>query len=235
MSYSSPPKGSMSTKPLPVYSDFSHMSAKGGLGSIQFAVGLREENAEEILRRVFPMTKIVPGIKKEKKVRKVEKKVEEKTCSRTDCMARKDKLMELQDDNKNLRLKLKSLEDKIETTKNKIALTEKSIIMAEEKNDTLNGQIESSQARIFTIEADVEKGESFNQTLRKQLAAVQAEIEDIKSQTEQANVQLVEIFEDKKDQKIVFSKDPKHRNVQLASEVSTLAFARNGAEDEDSD
>jgi chromosome segregation ATPase len=233
MSYSSPSKSAMDSKPLPVFSDFSHMSgAKGGTSHIHFAVGLREENAEEILKRVLPMTKIVPGVKKEKKVRKIEKKVEEKTCARSDCLARKDKLVELQGDNKNLRLKLKALEDKIETAKNKIALTEKSIIMAEEKNDTLNGQIESSQARIFSIEADVEKGEGFNQTLRRQLESVQAEIAEIKAQTEQSNNQLMEILEDKQDQKIVFSRDPKHKNAQLASEVSTLRF---GGDDEADD
>eukprot|EP01034_Spumella_vulgaris_P021974 gene21974-28056_t len=107
--------------------------------------------------------------------------------------------------------------------------------MAEEKNDTLNGQIESSQARIFSIEADVEKGEGFNQTLRKQLETVQAEIAEIRAQTEQANSQLFEILEDKQDQKIVFSRDPKHRNEQLASEVSTLRFVGTEEEADDSD
>lgn len=55
MSQTSPQKGIYATKALPVYSDFSHMSAgNGGMGNIQFVVGLREENAEDIMRRVFP-------------------------------------------------------------------------------------------------------------------------------------------------------------------------------------
>eukprot|EP01032_Pedospumella_encystans_P014345 gene14345-16480_t len=49
------------TKSMPVYSDFSHMTAKQGIGGIKFAVGLREDNPDELIARVFPMTKIVPG------------------------------------------------------------------------------------------------------------------------------------------------------------------------------
>jgi hypothetical protein len=151
----SPPKDKstgMNRKPLPVYSDFSHMSASEGIGGIRFAVSLREENADEMIAHVFPMAKIVPGVVKEKKkMVKKEKKVEEKACARPDCSARKDKFGELQDENKNLKIKLKALSDKIETTKNKISLTEKSIIMAEEKNDTLNGHIEEEYLQLRTM------------------------------------------------------------------------------------
>mmetsp|Transcript_2351 Transcript_2351/g.3703 ORF Transcript_2351/g.3703 Transcript_2351/m.3703 type:complete len:227 (+) Transcript_2351:85-765(+) len=219
-------------QPLPVYSDFSHMSARQGIGGIRFAVSLREDNPDEIIGRVFPMTKIVPGVKKEKKVRKVEKKVEEKTCSRPDCMARKEKMNELQDENKHLRVKLKSLEDRIETTRNKISLTEKSIIMTEEKNDVLNGQIEDAQARIFTIENDVEKGENINLALRRQLSTLQEEIEGIKKETEDQTKQLKDMLENKSEQTMVFSRNPKHRDPQLASEVSMLDMPLDG---EDSD
>lgn len=217
-------KGPMD-KSLPVYSDFSHMTAKQGIGGIKFAVGLREDNADELIGRVFPMTKIVPGVKKEKKVKKVVKKVEEKTCSRPDCSARKEKLEELRGENNNLKLKLKGLEGKIETTKNKIALTEKSIIMAEEKNDMLNGQIEEAQSRIFQIESDVDKGESINQTLRRQLHILQQDIERIKHQTADANNQLKDMLENKTEQKLVFARE---RNPQLAAEVSILRFADDG-------
>lgn len=223
--HSPPPGGATLEKALPVYSDFHHMSAKQGLGDIKFAVGLREgDNAEDIISRVFPLTKIVPGVKKEKKQRKVEKKVEEKTCSRPDCTARKEKLEELKGENANLRMKLKALEDRIETARNKISLTEKSIIMAEEKNDTLNGQIEDAQSRILNMEADVEKGESINQTLRRQLHNLQFDIKRIKKQTDDSNDKLRDMLENKADMKIVFSKDPRHKDDKLAAEVSTLRF-----------
>jgi len=139
------------TKSLPVYSDFSHMAAKEGISNIKFAVGLREDNPDEIIARVFPMTKIIPGIVKEKPVRKKSIKIEEKNCLRPDCINRKEKLYELKDENEELKIKLKGIENRIETARNKISLTEKSIIMAEEKNDVMNGQIEGSIYLLFSV------------------------------------------------------------------------------------
>lgn len=131
------------TKALPVYSDFSHMAAKeGNISNIKFAVGLREDNPDDIIARVFPMAKIVPGVIKEKPIRKKSIIFEEKNCLRPDCINRKEKLYELKDENDELKIKLKGIENRIETARNKISLTEKSIIMAEEKNDVMNGQIE---------------------------------------------------------------------------------------------
>jgi chromosome segregation ATPase len=213
---------------LPVYSDFSHMSAQQGIGGIRFAVSLREENPDAIVARVFPLTKIIPVEIKEKKKPKKPKKQEEKVCSRPDCAARKDKLTELKDANKSLRENLQSLGTKLETTRNKISLTEKSILMAEEKNDTLNGQIEEAQNRIISMETDVEKAEIFNQTLRRQLEALQQEIENINAQTSQATAELQDLLEDKSERKIIFSRNPKHRDNQLATEVSTLRFPTDG-------
>lgn len=219
--------GGTMEKPLPVYSDFSHMSAAQGIGNIRFAVSLREENPDAIIARVFPLTKIVPGEKKEKKPKPKPKKAEEKVCSRPDCAARKDKLTELKDENKTLRDNLKALEGRLETTRNKTTLTEKSILLAEEKNDSLNGQIEEAQNRIISIETDVDKAEIFNQTLRRQLQALQQEIENINAQTSQATLELQDLLEDKTERKIVFSKS-KHRDPHLASEVSTLRFPVDG-------
>jgi chromosome segregation ATPase len=219
-------------KPLPVYSDFSHMSATQGIGNIRFAVSLRESNPDAIVARVFPLTKIVPVEIKEKKPKKKPKKVEEKACARPDCAARKDKLNELKDENKLLKMKVKAMEGRVETTRNKITLTEKSILMAEEKNDTLNGQIEEAQNRILSITNDVDKAESFNQTLRRQFQSLQQEIESIKAQTMEQNRQLQELLEDKTERKIVFSKKSKLADNPLASEVSVLDFPIDG---EDSD
>lgn len=226
----SPDKGSSTmVKPaLPVYSDFSHMSAQQGIGNIRFAVSLREENPDAIVARVFPLTKIIPVEIKEKKKPKKPKKQEEKVCARPDCAARKDKLNELKDENKALRDNLQAIGTKLETTRNKISLTEKSILMAEEKNDTLNGQIEEAQNRIISMESDVEKAEIFNQTLRRQLEALQQEIENINAQTAQATTELQDLLEDKSERKIVFSRNPKHRDNQLATEVSTLRFPTDG-------
>lgn len=222
--------GMDTSKAFPVYSDFSHMTAAGGIGGISFAVGLREENSADMIYKVFPLTKIVPVPQKVKVVKKKEKKVEEKICTRPDCSARKEKCSELQDENKHLRTKLKALQDRIETTKNKIILTEKSVLMAEEKNDTITGQIEDAQARILSTEADVAKTEIFNQALKRQLDVINQEIVNFKSETEEKYNKIREILDNKTQRMVVFSNHPKYRDEQLANEVSVLQFPTDGDE-----
>lgn len=225
----SPARNGKTEKALPVYSDFSHMSAAHGIGNIRFAVGLREENPDALIARVFPLTKIVPVAQKEKKPKpKPKPKPEEKPCVRPDCAARKEKLGELKDENNGMRRKVKALENRLETTRNKIALTDKSIIMAEEKNDNLNGQIDEARGRIIQMEQNVEKAEAFNQTLRRQLLALQQEIENIRNETIGQQQQLQELLEDKTERKIIFSSQPHHRDEHLATEVSILKFPDDG-------
>lgn len=212
-------------KTLPVYSDFSHMSAAQGIGNIRFAVGLREENADAIIARVFPLTKIVPVAKKEEKPKpKPKPKVEEKPCIRPDCAARKEKLSELKNENRGLRMKVETLANRLETTRNKIGLTDKSIIMAEEKNDSLNGQIEEARNRITQMVQNVDKAEVFNQALRRQLQTLQQEIENIRNDTKDQQQQLQELLEDKSERKIVFARSSEHQDPRLANEVSILKF-----------
>lgn len=232
-------KGMDAVKAFPVYSDFSHMKANGGLDGVQFAVGLREENPEEMIFKVFPMTKIVPVPQKEKVVKKKEKKKEEpKECTRPDCAARKEKLVDLNNENKDLRIKLKLLQDKIETTRNKIVLTEKSVLMAEEKNDVLSGQIEDVQSRIQSTEADVAKTEQFNVTLRHQLEVINEEIASLRTSTDTNKAKIREIVDRKAERNVVFSSrsDPRFQNPALATEVSHLQFPNTDDDDgEESD
>ena len=134
-------------------------SSQVDLGGLTFAVGLREDNPEEMVAKILPLTRIIPGEIKPRTIKKVSKKVvEDKPCERPDCMARKERYIELNSENEQLRQQLKALEGRVSASKNKISLTERSIQIAEDKNDNLKGQIDDVQARIFTVEADVEKG-----------------------------------------------------------------------------
>jgi hypothetical protein len=227
--------GSRIDRTLPVFSDFSHMVAAEELGTVKFAVGLREDNADAIMARVLPLAKYEPGEVKEKKPKNIKPKmvIEDKICSRGDCAARKDKLLAMKDENKSLNLKVRALEGRVETLRNKVALNKKSIILAEEKNDTLSGQIEESQTKIQTMTVDVAKIEGFNDVLRKQLISLQETIENIRAQTEDQTNQLQDLLHDKTTPKIIFSRDPRHRNVDLALEVSTLHFTKDIDEDSD--
>ena len=104
--------------------------------------------------------------------------------------------------------------------------------MAEEKNDTVTGQIEDAQARIIQTEADVAKTEIFNQALKRQLDVINQEIIDFKNETEEKYNKIREILDNKTQRMVVFSNSPKHKDEQLANEVSVLQFPTDG---EDSD
>lgn len=231
------PARSTMDRPKPVYSDFSHMSSADGVGTVRFVVGLREENPDDIVGRVFPLTKIIPAEVKEKPKKPKPKKVapppEDKTCVRVDCAARKDRLGVMKDENKPLRVKVKVIEGKVETLRNKLAFTEKSIIMAEERNDNLNGQIEEGSAKIQSMTADMEKAESFNITLRNQLHMIQAAIENMKHEYERESQELQELLDDKKERKVIFSSDPRHKVSKDAVDVARLKFAKDPDSDSD--
>lgn len=221
----------------PVYSDFSHMASQKNaeIGNLAFAVGLREENPEEMVSRILPLTRIIPSEKKVRVIKKtvVEKHVaapvEDKICMRPDCVARRERYSELHSENEPLRQQLKAMEGKVAASKNKISLTEKSIQMAEDKNENFKGQIEDIQAKIFTLEAEVEKGDQSNQVLRNQLADLLQEIERLKAETQKNVNRLAVITQNNSGPSVVFSKSGKKACPQ-AFEVSVL---QNDGDDSD--
>ncbi|RYY86320.1 hypothetical protein EON63_06020 [archaeon] len=75
--------------------------------------------------------------------------------------------------------------------------------------------------------------QSVPRALRTQLERLQEEIQSIQAQTEDQTRQLQELLEDKTERKIVFSRDPRHRNTQLANEVSVLHFNKDIEYDSD--
>ncbi len=217
----------------PVYSDFSHMATSGtvDIGGLTFAVGLREENPEEMVAKILPLTKIVPGEVKARTIKKVQKKVvEDKVCERPDCLARKERYLELASENEQLRQQLRALESKVAASKNKISLTERSIQIAEDKNENLKGQIDDVQARIFTLESDVEKGDQQNQELRGQLSELVSELDRLKKETQSNNDKLAVVIQNLSGPSVVFARPSGGPRPVQAAEVSQLRF-----QDEDSD
>jgi hypothetical protein len=218
----------------PVYSDFSHMASSGqvDLGGLTFAVGLREDNPDEMVAKILPLTRIVPGEVKPRTIKKVPKKVaEDKPCERPDCMARKERYLELNSENEHLRQQLKALEGRVSASKNKISLTERSIQIAEDKNDNLKGQIDDVQARIFTVEADVEKGDQLNQELRNQLAELMFELDRLKKDTHADNDKLAVVMQNLSGPSVVFSKSSNSKTPQ-AKEVSMLKYDGDDSDDD---
>lgn len=211
----------------PVFSDYCHIASN--VGSLAFAVGLRCEDPDNVVSKMLPLTKVVHAKKQERKIRKVVE-TEERICTRPECIARAQRLDELQLENEPLRAQLKALEARCAAAKNKVALTENANAMVEEKNDELRAQIDETQLAIQTAEAEAFRGDSQNQVLRNQLSMLQKEIEKLKAQTEE-KAKSMQNLKDKANQEVIFSKkgasayqaaqeDPVQQ--QLISEVTAL-------------
>lgn len=211
----------------PVFSDYCHMC--GNIGSLSFAVGLRCADPEAVVSKIIPLTKVVSGQKKERAIRRV-LEVEERTCTRPECVARVQKLAEIHQENEHLRVQLKTVEARCAAAKNKAALTETANAMVEEKNDELRSQIDEVQMAIQQAEAEALRGDSQNQVLRNQLTVLQKEIEKLRAQTEE-KASVMQSLKEKAVQEVQFSRkhtsqtvEDGHRRDKLASEVAALCF-----------
>lgn len=216
--------------PHPVYSDFVHMQQ---MSNLFFAVGLREDNAEEMLGKIAPLARYVPGDAKKREIRKVDKK--EKPCTSEVCKERRNRLDTLVHDNENLKNQLKEKEAKLAAIQNKVHLTEKSIVMVDEKIESLRTQVEDLSVRIPGIEAEVVKGEQFNATLESRLEELKREFLALQNQPIEEDVATVSTTGGggghshspirahlpDPNQKIVFSKT-KIFDTKAALEVSSL-------------
>lgn len=182
-------------EPHPVYSDFVHLQS---MEDLKFSVGLREENADEMLAKIAPLARYVPGKPIERKIKKVVQ--EQKPCIADLCLTRKQKLDEILADNASSygtplffypltvctkpypshTATIKALESKLSSLKNKVALTNKSIAITDDKNESLKSQIEELENRLPTIEEDLIRNEGQNKILESQLCDLLRELDRLK-------------------------------------------------------
>jgi chromosome segregation ATPase len=220
----------------PSFSEYAHVAAKSAIGELTFAVGLRSENPEEIVRRMLPLCvlKERPIVEK---IKKPKQKQEIKICQRPECVARREKLTGLNSENDALRIQLKAIESKLAASQNKIALTEKTMLMNEEKIDNLKGQIEDSTSRIFAAEAEVEKLDEGNQGLRDVLKGLENEIASLKSKTSDTETETQQVVAQlTSGDRVVFASKRKTAPLsEFAAEVKSLStrFSANQADDSD--
>lgn len=228
--------GSQEHDTYPSFSEYAHVAAHSAIGDLTFAVGLRQENPEEIVRRMLPLCVLKERVVVEK-VKKPKAKVEIKICQRPECVTRRDQLTNLNSENDALRLQLKSVESKLASSQNKIALTEKTISMAEDKIDNLKGQIEDTTGRIFAAEEEVKTLDEGNQDLRDVLKALEDEIENLKHKNEETEEETTQtITQLTSGEHVVFA--PRRKNAPLsefANEVKTLSMRFSANQEDDSD
>jgi predicted nuclease with TOPRIM domain len=227
-----PGKTGMSAPSHPSFSDFSHVASKAGLHNTRFAVSLREdpENLDKVISKILPMAMVVPGVKKERVIRKVQEN--ESTCMKPECVARRETFNNMSSENEALIKSLQEAEGKLAASKNKLALTEKSVDMADAKNEILLTQIEEAQSKIMNIKSVVEKGESRNQVLRDQMKGVQDEIQDLKNQVTLYKEQVAQALASEHGPQVQFNPHPGYcSDIGSAMDVSML-LEEDSSEDE---
>ena len=209
----------------PVYSDFTHVP---DMSTMAFAVTLREEPGSDILKKILPLTKIIPKEVSPPRAPKPKKnppkkKVLSETCEREDCMMRLDQLAALKAENDGIRLQQKSVELNLEAALNKKSLIEKSIQISSEKNETVKVDIESVQARIESIEVELDKGDDGSEVVKQKMELIQEEIEKLKQKIEKGTIDIERLNESKNANTMKFSTASKSSlNQQLAEDIRLL-------------
>lgn len=214
-----------------VFSDISHLGAgAGSLSTIKFAVGLREDlSADELLGRIMPLTKVVPGLPKEKAQRE-KKQVIEKECGRGDCQSQRNLLLELSSENEPFREQLRAMESKVSNAKNKMSLTERAIFIAEEKNEDMKIKIDELQDRIKGQNEEVTRMDTQNSGNRELLIQMRKDIDSLKSQTDSFNTQVHLILDRASEKPVRFATrlvNERFRNdIKNQDEMSVISNAR---------
>ncbi len=233
----SPNRGEGKDETYPSFSEYAHVANTSAIGQLTFAVGLRAEDPDEIIRRMLPLSVIKERPSSPKKKRP-KKPVEVKICQRPECVSRREKLGDLNSENNELRQNLKQLESKLAASQNKIALTEKTVAMSEDKIDNLRGQIEDTEARIFATEEEVKKLDDQNQELRDVLGGLQSQVDELKNKAETTEKDTEEVIKQQvSGEKVVFGKSrPGAPLVELADTAAVKGLLENNnANDSDDD
>jgi chromosome segregation ATPase len=220
---------------FPAFSEYSHVANSSAIGQLKFAVSMRAEDPDEIIRRMLPLSVIKSRPAVEKKTRP-KKEVEIKICEKPECVARRDKLSNLNSENNELRKTLKALENKLAASQNKIALTEKTIGLTEDKIDSLRGQIDDTQVRIFSAEEEVQKLDDQNAGLRNVLNELSSKADALRENTNQIEEDTRQVVAAQTSgDRVIFGKRSTRRN-EYTGEIENLStFKGAGGTVEDSD
>ena len=214
-----------------VFSDISHLGGgAGSLPTIKFAVGLREDaSADELLGKIMPLTKVIPGKPIERAPRE-KKPIIEKECGRGDCQSKRNLLLELQSENEPFREQLRAMESKVENAKNKMALTERAIFIAEEKVEDMKIRIDELQDRVKSQNEEVTRMDTSNSGNRELLNQMRKDIDSLKAQTDSFNTQVHLILDRANEKPVRFASriiNDRYRNDKKnQDDISVISNAR---------
>ena len=178
------------------FSAFAHIN---DLQSLEFAVVLREEgNGEDIVSRMLPMSRIVPGEPKERERRSPPPSLLPSTkepCMRPECMANKARLEELKDGNEALKEQLEDVEIEIRQSMSKLEAIEKSNRIADQQNDETESTLNELDQQMSLLEIEAEDGIRQKADLHKKIVQLEQEIANFMKQKEERDKQRVHAME----------------------------------------
>lgn len=166
-----------------IFSTYSQMC--NDFSTLSFAARLRTESDEdydEVIGRLLPMARVIPGEPVNRRVRKLNQTAE--ACTRVDCSARRQKLEELASENDPIKQQIQQIEAEINAVKQKTLLAEKNILATEDRNEALTSQIEELRAQLSAQEVELQHSQQVTDELNKKLAQSQDAVRDLQEQVE---------------------------------------------------
>jgi chromosome segregation ATPase len=168
-----------------VFSDVSHMALDvGGLEATKFALSLRQEDSDfdEIISKILPLTKIVPGIDKSAKPIRVTLGV----CQKQECILNRERLKAVKLANEPFSNQFNDKKNQLLEMKSRLGTFESEIQSVKEQNQQLQTKIEERRIAIEQLKATNAKLETSNSSLNFLLKDTTERTEDLRCKFEQA-------------------------------------------------
>ena len=205
------------------FSSFAHIP---DLQSLEFAVVLREEgNGEDIVSRMLPMSRIVPGeVKERERPKKAPAPISTKDpCTRPECMANRNRIQEMQDTNDAVREQLEDVEIGIRQMMAKLEGIEKSNKVNDQQNEELESNLSSLDQQISVLEIEAEEGNRTKRELYKKIEQEKAAIAHSEKLTEERNQQGEQALKSNQNE-LIFGGKNFHSKANLFDKVSVSSL-----------
>ena len=223
---------SFGTGSHPAYSSFSHIE---GVSNLAFSVGLREDQAvaDEIVSKILPMSKIVPGEPVERRIRRLmadlgDTDLEAAALEIPEYVELQDRLRELTSANASLRAQIEDIEGQIKLAQNKQAIAERNAKTIETNNDKLGEELDEVKSRTAILEVEAEETARENGELRAIVATKQGEIDKLEAQIAERR-RLIAETQTSSTVEVIFksslarAREPLEDDVSYAGEVASVA------------
>lgn len=163
------------------YSSFSHI---GDLNDLSFAVGLREDDQtiDETIKRIIPMSRIVPGKPLQQKKHGKHSSKFNMPCELPECVVVRRRLKELVASTREIERDGQEIELKFKLATDKLAMLERSNKRAEDENDVLQEQLDEVRGRATITRVETDQAVTVNDEISRRLQTLEEEIASLRKQ-----------------------------------------------------